>query len=124
MAASQSLKSDLTYTRCLIGAVLEGFNSAPTAPNGRAFAPVLTSAVWPPMAVGAVIGLLSAGLSRGNKPAYRVAMGGLLGSALGFGAVVAWTSRDFTGAVARGTIQKVNTVRDARWLEKNPIAYA
>jgi hypothetical protein len=117
MRPSQSLKSDITYARYLIGAVLEGLNETPKAA-------VLTSAVWQPMAIGAAIGLLSASLNRGNKPAYRVAMGGLLGTAVGFSAGVAWTSRDFTGAVARSTIQKVNTVRDARWLEKNPIAYA
>jgi hypothetical protein len=124
MRDSQSLKSDIAYAGYLIGAVLEGFNEAPKPANGRAFTPVLTSAIWPPMAIGAAIGLLSASLSRGNKPAYRVAVGGLLGSAVGFGAGIAWTSRDYTGAVARSTIQKVNTVRDARWLEKNPIAYA
>jgi len=124
MRASPSLKSEITYLRYLTGAVLEGITSARKATAGRSFTPVLTTAVWTPMAIGAAIGVLSASLNRKNRPAYRVAVGGLLGSALGFGASVAWTSRDFTGAVAWSTIQKVNSVRDARWLEKNPINYA
>src|SRR5689334_13866543 len=98
--------------------------SASKGTGGRAFTPVLTGAAWKPTAIGAAIGVLSASMSRRRKSGYRVAVGGLVGSALGFGAFAAWTSRDFTGAVARGTMQKVHRVRDARWLEKNPIAYA
>jgi hypothetical protein len=51
-------------------------------------------------------------------------MGGLVGSALGFGGGVAWASRGFTGTAARHAIRGVNNVRDARWLERNPIDYA
>ena len=124
MRSSPSLKSDIIYIGYLTRAVLEGITSAPEVTACRAFTPVLTAAVWTPMAIGAAIGVWSARLSRKNRPAYWVAVGGLLGSALGFSASIAWTSRDFTGAVARSTIQKVNSVRDARWLEKNPIDYA
>jgi hypothetical protein len=67
---------------------------------------------------------LTAGLSGRHKPGYKVAAGGLVGSAVGFGAAMAWISRGATRAVARTTIQKVNKVRDARWLELNPINYA
>jgi hypothetical protein len=37
---------------------------------------------------------------------------------------LAWASRGYTGSAARGAIKKINVVRDARWLEKNPINYA
>jgi hypothetical protein len=121
MRTSPSLESDVTYIRCLTKAVLDGVTSGL---KGTAFTPVLTGAAWTPAAIGAAIGVLSASLSGRRKSGYKVALGGLVGSALGFGAFAAWTSRDFTGAVARGTIEKVNGVRDARWLEKNPIAYA
>jgi hypothetical protein len=35
-----------------------------------------------------------------------------------------WQSRHFTRSAAQGAMKQVNAVRDARWLEKNPIAYA
>jgi hypothetical protein len=124
MITSLSLRSDLTYITCLTKAVLEGITTAPKGTAGRACTPILTAAVWTPMAIGAGIGVLGGSLSRKNRSGYRLAVGGLVGSVLGFGAGVGWTSRDFTGAVARTTIQKVNSVRDARWLEKNPIDYA
>jgi len=124
METFPSLKSDITYIKYLTKAVLDGFTSAPKGNAGRAFTPVLTGGVWTPAVIGAAIGLLSASLSKGHRSGRRVAVGGLVGSAVGFGAAVAWTSRDFTGTIARSTIRKVNSVRDARWLEKNPIAYA
>jgi hypothetical protein len=124
MRTSPSLKSDITYVGYLAKAVLDGVTSAPKGTANRAFTPVLSSTVWKPTAIGTAIGVLSASLSRRHRSGYWMAVGGLVGSALGFGAGVAWASRDFTGAVARGTIRKVNSVRDARWLEKNPIAYA
>jgi hypothetical protein len=124
MNTLSSLKSDLTYIAYLTKAILEGLTTAPQCAADRAWAPVLTAAVWTPTAIGTAIGILGASFSRRNRSGYKVAVGGLLGSALGFGAGVSWTSRDFTGAVARSTLQKVNMVRDARWLEKNPIDYA
>jgi len=124
MKTSPSLKSDITYTRCLVQAVWDGVASAPERTNSRASTPIMSGSFWAPAAIGAAIGLLSAGLDRRPTSGYRVAVRGLVGGTLGFGAGMAWASRDLTGAVARGTIQRVNGVRDARWLEKNPIAYA
>jgi hypothetical protein len=124
MRTPPSLKSDLTYTRCLFEALLDGVTSAPKGTASRVVTPITSGSIWTPAAIGAAIGLLSAGLRRTPKSGYRVAVSGLVGGALGFGAGAAWVSRDYTGAVARSTIQKVNSVRDARWLEKNPIAYA
>jgi hypothetical protein len=124
MRSSQLLKSDVNYIKRLTEAVLDGITSPPRAAADRAFGPILTTALWTTAAIGAAIGALSVSLNRRRTSGYRVAAGGLLGSALGLGAGVAWTSRDFTGAVARNTLKKVNNVRDARWLEKNPIDYA
>lgn len=124
MRTSQLLKSDITYLRRLTEAVLDGITSAPAGTTDRPVTPVMTASLWTPTAVGAAIGAIIASLSRRQTSGYRVAAGGLVGSALGLGAGVAWTSRDFTRAVARSTARKVNGVRDARWLEKNPIDYA
>jgi len=124
MRASPSLESDVTCIRYLTKGVLDGVASAPKGTADRPYTPLSRGAVWTATAIGAAIRVLSANLSKRDRSGYRVAVGGLVGGALGFGAGVAWTSRAFTGAIARSTIQKVNSVRDARWLEKNPIDYA
>jgi hypothetical protein len=124
MKTSPSLKSDITYTRCLVKAVLDGVAAAPERTTSRGSTPIMSGSFWAPAAIGVAIGILSAGLQRRPRSGYRVAVRGLVGGTLGLGAGMAWASRDLTGAVARGTIQRVNGVRDARWLEKNPIAYA
>jgi hypothetical protein len=118
------VRSDIAYARNLVGAGLDGVSSAWKETGSHAFAPALTGAVWGPIAIGAAAGILTACLNRKRRSGFIVAMGGVVGSALGLGAGVAYVSRGVTGAVARGAMRKVNTVRDARWLEKNPIAYA
>ena len=123
MKTSPSLKSDITYFNCLTRAVFDGITSIPGGTGGSTSDPVSATAVWTPAAVGAAIGVLTAGLSGRHKPGYLVAAGGLVGSAVGFSVGVAWTSREFTRSIVRATIQKVNKVRDARWLEFNPVNY-
>jgi hypothetical protein len=118
------LESDITYVRNLAEAGVSGVTSVCNRPGDRAFAPVLSNPVLVSTAIGATIGALSVLLARRRKSGYSPALGSLVGSAIGFGGGVAWASRDFTGAVARSVIRKVNAVRDARWLEKNPINYA
>jgi hypothetical protein len=118
---SGSLKSDISYLRNLIEAGVDGVTSAWKGTGDRGFK---TDGVWAPAAVGAGIGVMSVCLKR-NRPRFKrkVAVCGLVGSALGFGVGVAWASRAFTGTAARSALQKVNGVRDAHWLERNPIAY-
>jgi len=123
MRTPQWLESDITYVRNLAEAGVNGVTSVRSEPGDRAFAPVLRSSVWVTTAIGGTIGVLSSLLGRRRRSAYGTALGGLVGSTIGFGGGVAWTSRDFTGAVARSVVQKVNAVRDEHWLEKNPINY-
>jgi hypothetical protein len=81
--------------------------------------------VWVTAAIGGTIGALCALLNGRRNSRYRVVtLAGLVGGAIGFGSGVAWASRGFTSAVARNVTRNVNAVRDARWLEKNPINYA
>jgi hypothetical protein len=124
VVTSLSLKSDFAYLTYLMKAVLEGVTAGPKEIAAPRSTPVLSAAVWTPTAIGAAIGAVGAGFMRRRSSGYRAAVGGLLGSALGFGAGVGWISRNFTASVARQTMQRVNRVRDARWLEKNPINYA
>jgi hypothetical protein len=117
---AEPLKSDVAYVRSLVEAGIDGAMSAWKGKGYRAFTPALTGAIWAPTAVGATLGILSVCLNRNRRGfRYRLALGGLIGSAVGLGAGLA-----FTGTAARNAIEKVNAARDAHWLEKNPIAYA
>ncbi len=85
----------------------------------------MASEVWQGVFAGAALGALSAGLQRRDARRSRAAaVGCVVGSALGLSAVMAWRSRELTRSAARKAVRGINTVRDAHWLEKNPIAYA
>ena len=115
---------NLRYAKQLIGAGLDGIAAARQESNGAIFTPPLQTVAWTPTAIGAMIGALGTRLIRRDKGASGAAIGGLIGSVFGFGAALAWASRDFTGPAARKTLRGVNTVRDAHWLESHPITYA
>ena len=123
MARIRSLQSDLAYVKELLGAGADGIASARRELAGPVFRPPLHAAAWTPAAVGATVGLTT-GLIGKRKSASSVAMGGLVGSVLGFGAAMAWTSRHFTAAACRRAVRHVNATRDAHWLEAHPIDYA
>ena len=123
MTSSSLLASDIAYFRNLIKAGLNGITSARNERSG-VFTPRWKAAAWTPALVGAAIGALSTCFDKERRSVPRAALGGLVGSALGFGGGVAWASRGFTGTAARHAIRGVNNVRDARWLERNPINYA
>ena len=120
------LKSDLAYARNLVDAGLQGAASVRkvAVPQTPPFPGRSSRTAWLSAAIGAAIGIGSAWLAPERKSRYGVLMGGVVGGSLGYGGAVAWGSRDRTAAIASGAIRKVNAVRDARWLEKNPIAYA
>ena len=121
MKVPQARTSDVHYVVNLFQAGMDGVVSARKGADMR---PVWTRPAWAPAAIGAVVGATTASLTKNRRSGYGVAVGGLVGSVVGLGCGVAWASRGFTGALARGAIRKMNTVRDARWLEKNPIDYA
>ena len=123
MTSSSLLASDIAYFRNLIKAGLNGITSARNETSGI-FTPRWKAAAWTPALVGAAVGALSTCFDKKYRSVPRAAIGGLVGSALGFGGGVAWASRGFTGTAARHAIRGVNSVRDARWLERNPIDYA
>ena len=124
MRITSVLTSDIAYTRNLIGAGLDGITSARKEMLGGVFTPAWKSAAWAPAALGAAIGALSTCFDKDRRSVSRAAIGGLVGSALGFSGGMAWASRRFTGTAAKRALRSVNRVRDAHWLEKNPIDYA
>jgi hypothetical protein len=73
-----------------------------------------TRNAWVSAAIGAAVGIGSAWLAADRKSRYGILLGGVVGGSLGYGGA----------AIAPTAIRKVNDLRDARWLEKNPIAYA
>ena len=121
MTVPHTLSSDARYVADLVQAGMDGIITVRKTTGIR---PALKGSVWAPAIIGAVVGASTASM-RGNRKSGRgVALAGLVGSLLGLGCGVAWASRDYTGALARGAMRKINTVRDARWLEENPIDYA
>lgn len=92
--------------------------------------PVSTSLVrgarssWKAAAIGACLGTVGAFISGERKSARKVFLGGLAGGCIGFGSSMAWGSREVIGAMASEVRKNVGTVRDAHWLERNPIDYA
>jgi hypothetical protein len=120
----RSLRSDLSYFRQLVGAGWDGIASARQELNSGVFPSPRQAVLWTPAAIGATIGVLGPRLIGNRKSASSMAMGGLVGSVLGFGAALAWSSRRFTGPAARKAVRNVNAARDARWLETHPINYA
>jgi hypothetical protein len=111
---TRSLNSDLTYVRDLIGAGWKGAVAA--RPSVRSQAGLFVA----PAVLGAGLGALGALIKKDRRTIMKCASIGLIGAAVGLSAGAAWASR----GSARAALRNVNTVRDAHWLEKNPIAYA
>ena len=78
-----------------------------------------------PGVIGAYVGALGATIGHRRKPQYGAVLGAsLLGAAIGLSTGMAWGTRRLAGDMARGAKKNIDAVRDARWLEKNPIDYA
>ena len=126
MRLPPSVKSEIAYARDIVEAGLGATHTKTVAGDQTArpsLARVSQSALVS-AAVGAVIGVLGICLTQRERKGQHAILGGLIGCAVGFGGGVAWSTRNQTSAVARTAIKNVQAVRDARWLQKNPIAYA
>ena len=124
METVHSLQLDLTYLKQLIGAGLDGIETTRREIDGGVFASPSRPEVWKPAAIGTTIGVLTTRLAGNRKSASRTALGGLVGGVLGLGAGLVWASRGYIGHAARAAVRRVNTTRDAHWLETHPIDYA
>ena len=123
------LKSEFTYSRKLFEAGLNAAGASAVGDSARneTLAPEFARAAraaWVPAAVGVVVGILGVCLVAKGRSGRGALAGGLLGGILGFGGGVAWGSREATSVIARRAAKNLGAVRDQRWLEKNPIAYA
>lgn len=110
----QRLESRMTYYGDLIGAAFDG-----------------AASMWPyaaaasmPAAIGAAAGALGAGLITNRRSRSYRAAARLIGTLLGCGVAVAWSSRSAIVPAVRLAGKRVNSVRDAHWLATHPIDYA
>ena len=119
-----SLKSEVIYARDVVKAGLDAAASVGKSGHGPAINLARASqSALAPAALGAAIGILS--IYFGQKRFGSAAViGGLVGGALGFTGGVAWGTRQHTKLCCLNAVHGVQSVRDAHWLEKNPIAYA
>jgi hypothetical protein len=119
MGAVEPMESGINYFGHLIGAGWQGATGVRPEAESRP-----EPALWTPAAIGAALGALSVRLLGKRKSAAEVALGGVIGTIVACAAAVAWTSRDMVAPAVRGAVRNMSAVRDARWLETNPINYA
>jgi hypothetical protein len=127
MKLPASLKSEFAYSRKLFEAGLNATGAGGDSARNKALAPELARAAraaWVPAAVGVAVGALGVCLATKSKSGRGALAGGLLGGIVGFAGGVAWGSREATSVMARRAARNIGEVRDQRWLEKNPVAYA
>ena len=124
METLRSLGFDLTYLKQLIGAGLDGIESARREIDGGVIASPSRPELLEACCHRHYLGVLTTRLAGKHKSASRTACGGLVGGVLGLGAGFAWASRGFISHAARTAIRRVNATRDAHWLETHPIDYA
>jgi hypothetical protein len=124
LMAFQSFEFDPGYLKGLVAAGFDGIVSARHEITDRVYTPPSPTVLLTPTAMGAAVGALSARLLGKRKSGATLALGGLVGSIVGCGAALAWASRGLVRPAARRAARQVNAVRDAHWLQTNPIDYA
>ena len=121
-------RSSADYGRELLHSGIDGARSGREAfLQGESLTPFLGDSVRSalmPAALGACIGLLGSCPGQRQKSIGRALAFGLLGSAIGLGAGVAWESRRLTASATRSALRGMGRVRDEHWLTRHPIDYA
>ena len=120
MGILPTLKSEVAYARDIVKA---GIDAVPGKEAATTLAHAGQSALAP-AAFGVAIGVIIVYLGRKGRLGNAAVVGGLVGGALGFTGGVAWGTRQRTKVYYHAAAQNVQAVRDAHWLEKNPVAYA
>lgn len=122
------LKSNLRYGRALVKSGVSGLSSGREAHlQGQPLSSALSQSARASLGMavaGACLGLLRYYLpARKARVAQSLACGAV-GSAIGFVAGFAWTTRDLTESMANSAFRQMNVVRDEHWLDRHPIDYA
>jgi hypothetical protein len=122
------LKSEVEYGRDLAGSGWQGARTArDSILQGEPVGTILGRSVrasWAPTVMGAGVGALCGLLAKRRKPnTIAVIAMGVVGGVVGFGAGVAWDTRQLSSGMARGALRKIGTARDSHWLGKHPINF-
>jgi hypothetical protein len=121
-------KSSVDYGQRLVNSALEGAREGEEEfLKEEPLSPVLADSARHallPALIGAYLGAFGGSVASGRRSTSRAVAFGLLGGAIGFGAGLAWESREIGASVASNAWKKVKQTRDEHWFEKNPIDYA
>lgn len=121
----EKLKADFSYLANLVRAAKDGVESAHDSWQISMPAVSIVPSICGGAIAGATLGAIANRWSgKTDRPSRSVALNCLIGSALGLGAILAWSSRTYARCAAGNVARRVNAVRDARWLERHPIEYA
>jgi len=127
MSIAGTVKDNLAYSKELVESGIKGANEARKAVLAAEETTDLVTAAaqesWQAGAVGMMVGAICGVIADDRKPVRGLIAGVLLGAMLGFGGSFAWKTRPLTSAMARGAGRRVGTVKDKRWLSKNPVPY-
>jgi hypothetical protein len=127
MKVGSWVKSNINYGRELAESGIAGASAARRriAEEGDLASELATAAVqsWKPAVACAVLGAVVGYLGDDRKMRRGALLGGIIGASVGFIGGVAWESRQITSTIARSAVREVNSRRDSRWLEENPIDY-
>lgn len=128
MHISELCKAEVDYGRKIFNSGLEGARSGREAYLcGRPFIPFLRESfckALKPAGLGACVAVLASYRKNEHRSIGSVLAPGVLGGLIGLASGLAWQTRILAASSAGGAVEKIAKVRDAHWLEKNPIDYA
>lgn len=130
MRLTTFIRSNTDYSRDLLHAAVSGARSAQeNAFDRQAVGKLMARSTvhsfgWAVM--GAIAGGAAGARIRSSKqqPEFDSAVSGaLIGAAFGLSTGLLWNTRPLTGVAVRGAMKRVDAVRDANWLARNPINF-
>ncbi|MDR0379703.1 MAG: hypothetical protein LBI62_07170 [Candidatus Accumulibacter sp.] len=127
MNIKDTVKENIAYSRELLGAGIEGANTARrevlTAEATANLVNIATRESWQPATYGLLAGAICGALADDRRPLRGALAGGIFGAMAGFASGFVWKIRPLTTAMARTAGDRINRVRDGHWLSKHPINY-
>jgi hypothetical protein len=127
MNIKDTVKENIAYSRELLGAGIEGASTARrevlTAEATADLVNIATRESWQSATFGLLAGAICGALADDRRPLRGVVAGGIFGAMAGFAGGFVWKIRPLTTAMARTAGERINRVRDGRWLSKHPINY-
>jgi hypothetical protein len=128
MTVTDWVEENLQYGRKLVNSGLEGAQAGGEAALGDETIPEVLKESAPSsigLAVaGAGVGILCSYLGNKRKLTKESVLFGAIGGLAGFLIGAGWSTRHLTNGMRVGALRNMSSVRDERWLHRNPIDYA